>query len=303
MIIPRAIQPAPESMQVSGLYGPGNWAAWVITMFASWIPLLQGDYTHNLHFIGYAMYTNWAAIDLIRHGLRPGSPNQRDLSDLDWAWLGNFVASVAVIQIGVYQVVAQLLFGYLRLQFGGIAQANRSLEARRCLILSTGAVLPLSMGSYAILLSSASDSSRIALLTCCVSGLWLVGYNACQVLKPRRFMWEFTLRELPLLYLYAATMLVCSLSFLLMSSLSYFLSRKMYLSASVRQHRQILYLASLPEQCYFIPCAPQGIGEWDQAFSLVVALCLFLYEFGYEIFRIGREAVQGMWTIWQRAVR
>ena len=293
MIIPRAIQPAPESMQVSGFYGPGAWAAWVITMFASWIPLLQDDnYTHNLHFMGYAMYTNWAAIDLIRHGLRPGSPNQRDLSDLDRAWSDKMAASIAVIQVGVYQSVAQLLFCNNRLQYDYITQDDRSLEARRRLILSVGAVLPISMGLHAFSLSSASGFSWFALLVCCVLGVWLVGYNACQLLWPRKFMWETMLRKLPLLC--AAAVVVFGLSFFLFA----------YIFASPTRVPQVpAYLDSLPEQCYFVPCAPQGIGEWDQAFSSIVALFLFLHEFGYDILCIGREAVQGIWTIWQRTVR
>ncbi|CAN9142400.1 unnamed protein product [Alternaria alternata] len=62
----RPEQVPPDFSHISGFYGPGAWAAWVITMVASWIPVTQGDYTHNLHFIGYALYTNWAAIDLMR---------------------------------------------------------------------------------------------------------------------------------------------------------------------------------------------------------------------------------------------
>jgi len=298
MIIPRAIQPAPESMQVSGFYGPGAWAAWVITMFASWIPLFQDDnYTHNLHFIGYAMYTNWAAIDLIRHGIPASSQDQHHLSVQDRAWSNNFAASIAVIQLGVYQVVAQLLVCNNRLQYEYIAQADRSLEARRRLILSVGAVLPLSMGLHVFTLSSAftpsstSDLSWFALLVCCVLGVWLVGYNACQLLWPRKLMWETMSRKLPLFC--AAVVLGFSLSFFLAA----------YGFASPTGVLQMPYLASLPERCYLVPCAPQGIGEWDQAFSLIVALFLFLYEFGYDILCIGREAVQGMWTIWQRIAK
>lgn len=258
-------------------------------MFASWIPLLHSDYTHNLHFIGYALYTNWAAIDLIRHDNWALPPDQHNLSDQDRARFDNIAASIAVIQLGVYQAVAQLLFCNNKLQHEHISQAKRSLEARRRLILSIGAVLPLSMGIHAFARSFASDFSWFALLVSCVLGVWLVGYNACQLLWPRKFMWETMLRELPLSC--AAAILVFGLSFFLTA----------YLFASATGVSQILYLAGLPEQCYFVPCAPQGIGEWDQAFSLIVALFLFLYEFGYDIVRIGRKAVQGMCTIWQRA--
>ena len=196
-----------------------------------------------------------------------------------------------MIQLGVYQAVAQLLFCNNRLQHEYIAQADRSSEARRRLIVSVGAVLPLSMGFHVFTLSYPSDLSWFALLVSCVLGLWLVGYNACQILWPRKLLWEILLTELPLLC--AVTILVFGISFFLAA----------YIFAGTTGASQIIYLASLPEQCYLVPCAPQGIGEWDQAFSLVIALFLFLYEFGYDMVRIGRKAVQGMGTTWQRTVR
>jgi hypothetical protein len=50
-------------------------------------------------------------------------------------------------------------------------------------------------------------------------------------------------------------------------------------------------------RCYFVPCAPQRIGEWDQAFSLLVALVLFLYEFGPGMVRAvkGTQAAYITW--------
>ena len=281
MIIPRVIQLSPESMQVSGFYGPGAWAAWIITMFASWIPLLQADYTHNLHFIGYAMYTNWAAIDLIRHGIPAPPLDQHDLSDQDRARFENIAASIAVVQLGVYQVVMQLSVCHNRLH--RMSQADRSLEARRRLILSIGAVLPLSMGLHALARSSISAFNWALLYICCIQGFLFVGFNAWQLLLPIEYKRNTVLNVVIL-----CDYLILSLGFVAYSRVS----------ATVDWRRD--HIASLPEQCYYVPCAPQGIGEWDQAFSLIVALFLFLYEFGYDIFRIGREVLQGMWTIWQR---
>ena len=191
-------------------------------MFASWIPLLRDDYTHNLHFMGHAMYTNWATIDFIRHGSQAPSQDWDDLSDQGRARLHNIAASMAVIQLGLYQVSAQLVFvSKLLMREPG----NRLLKARRLLILLVGALMPFSLFLSAYIAPSAL-------------GAWRTLLNS-----------------------------------------------------------------SLPTRCYFVPCAPQGIREWDQAFSLVVALFLFLYEFGYDMVRIGRRAVQGMGTIWQRTVR
>jgi len=55
-----------EDYVVSGFYGPGGWAAWCISLVASWAPILLEDYTHNLHLIAYALYMNWAAVDCFR---------------------------------------------------------------------------------------------------------------------------------------------------------------------------------------------------------------------------------------------
>jgi len=190
-------------------------------MVASWICLLRNDYTHNLHFIGYAMYTNWATIDFIRHGSQAPSEDRDDLSDQGRARLHNIAASMAVIHVGVYQVFAQLVFLW--------REPESRLKWRRCLILIAGALVP-----YSLVLSAYIAPSAL--------GAW-----------------------------------------------------------------PTLLHSDLPPRCYFVPCAPQSIGESDQAFALAVALYFFLSEFGYEfwnkVFRIRRKAAQGVRTTWPRTVR
>ncbi|KAI4923540.1 hypothetical protein J4E85_008579 [Alternaria conjuncta] len=56
-----------QTLSVSGFYGPGAWAAWCVTLIASWAPILRDEYTHNLHYITYAMYMNAAAIDVFQN--------------------------------------------------------------------------------------------------------------------------------------------------------------------------------------------------------------------------------------------
>jgi hypothetical protein len=281
-------QPSPESMQTSGFYGSGACAAWAITMFASWIPLVQGDYTHNLHFIVYALYTNWAAIDLIRHSIRAPPFNQRDLSDSDRAWLDNMAASVMVIQMGIIQVVAQLLVCNYRLQNGSVAHVQRALDARRRLILIVGAILPVSIASFASIRTFSVAGSWLVLLIFCLLAFWTVVHNVCRLLWPRGPVWEAIQKEsLPLAF----------------AVLSFVLSIFSITLFSTDQERGWSLLLGaghvLPNHCYVFPCAPQGIGEWDQASSLLVALVCFLYEFGYGIIRIARKVFHGVCTAWQ----
>jgi hypothetical protein len=100
-------QPTSDVNYISGFYGPGAWAVWVITMIASWISLIQNDYKHNLHFIAYALYTNWAAIDFMRKIAE--IPNVKSISkEADTAWLENIAASSAVIYTGVGQAIIQV---------------------------------------------------------------------------------------------------------------------------------------------------------------------------------------------------
>jgi hypothetical protein len=280
--------PSPESMQTSGFYGSGASAAWAITMFASWIPLVQGDYTHNLHFIVYALYTNWAAIDLLRHSIRAPSFKHRDLSDSDRAWLDNMVASVTVIQMGIIQVVAQLLVCNYRSQNGSIAHVQRALDARRRLILTVGAILPVSIASFASIQFFSLAYSWPPSVISGILGFWTVVYNMYLLLRPRCLEWEGLQKE-PLLCAYFT--LVC-----------YFLISFIALFADIQERGWSLFSVAgyvLPNQCYVFPCAPQGIGEWDQAFSLLIALTCFLYEFGYGIIRIARKAFHGVCTVWQ----
>jgi hypothetical protein len=147
-LIARTEQSSSDPIQISGFYGPGAWAAWVITLIASWIPLLQGDYTHNLHFIGYAIYTNWAAIDLIHHVSQVLLHDQQNWSDADQARLDNIAASLAVLQIGICQMITQMCFFTGQYRHEESARPKLSPETRRRLVLIAGAVFPLSMVFY-----------------------------------------------------------------------------------------------------------------------------------------------------------
>jgi hypothetical protein len=91
--------------EVSGFYCAGAWIAWVITLMASWIPILRKGYESNLHDIPHALYTNWAAIDMFRqkpstHALQPRS-NEDPHKPLLVSREKVMAASFAVVGVGV----------------------------------------------------------------------------------------------------------------------------------------------------------------------------------------------------------
>lgn len=52
--------------QVSGFYGPGAWASWVVVIIWSWLAIMNGEMTLSHDSVAHLLYTNWAAVDLLR---------------------------------------------------------------------------------------------------------------------------------------------------------------------------------------------------------------------------------------------
>ena len=274
VLVTKMEQAPPDFSQISGFYGPGAWAAWVITMVASWVPVMQGDHTHNLHFIGYALYTNWAAIDFIRQVNRDPGDNS-DCSAAKQARLENTIASIAVMNVGTCQAVGQMLV-YIYL-VAHKSTPSRHLSAVRRMHLSVGATLPLCIMCFSSLSYYELD---INVLMCAILGLCIVamftagvaGYALGDLLSPGP---DFSF----ITFNFYIVMMVCV--GMLHAVFSYTTGRAAH----------VAYLrCMLPSpRCYFVPCAPQRIGEWDQAFTLLVALVFFLYEFGVGMFRLVRS--------------
>lgn len=71
----------------------------------------------------------------------------------------------------------------------------------------------------------------------------------------------------------------------------------------VRTDRDQVYNSGhkLKLRCVFVPCTLQDIEEWDQAFSLLAALFLALYEFGPKIVRVAKKGIQSVYRTWMPA--
>jgi hypothetical protein len=231
--------------EVNGFYGPGTWAAWVITLMASWIPILRKDYESNIHYISYALYTNWAAIDIFRqkpstHALQPRSTEDPDKPVLV-SRENVMAASFAVVGVGIvhaylqYVVCLRQLREEEKLENGDIKTIRR-----RSHIILLGAALP------SIAWFVWSQGMCLGLLHNPIFGLSVVMFS---------------------LGLFSNVLLFTNMTLITSSLMSG------VCEGGVEFGR-------LSRRCYIIPCAPQSIKEWDQAFALLLALFCFGYEFG-----------------------
>jgi hypothetical protein len=279
---------------VTSFYGPGTWGAWVLTVVASWIHMRKHEDAYLLHPIGHMLYTNWAAIDIIRQLASQKNKNT-----------GSVGAAFLVTYWGLCQTSLQLL--YCMTKDRG---SSRPGTQRRYFALVLGLVLPSITGLYFLLrVFLASDVAKpydegsalvpalyhdgikqsfhqwnmviaayfmvnTAILLCLalgdslrtrvLKGVWKVDEN-----------WAF----------YPALMGPLSMICLSLSTCSYIF--KVISSGG----------GIMRKSCYFMPCSPQKISESDQSFALFVALALFSYEFGFMIMmslrtkatRIGRR--------------
>jgi len=125
--------------QVSGFYGPGAWAAWFLTVVASWIRIFRRskekvDINTTLFLLG----TNWAAVDIFRgiHALRSLQPDQPDYQTSFTKGMGNYGAAFGVVFWGTFH-------SFLQISFTGIAFSGMKNRSRRLWILLVGLVVPL----------------------------------------------------------------------------------------------------------------------------------------------------------------
>jgi hypothetical protein len=231
--------------EVTGFYGAGAWAAWVITLMASWIPILRKDYESNPHYISYALYTNWATIDMFRQKPSTHALQSRSTEDPDEPLLvlreKVMAASFAVVGVGVVHAHMQYVVCLRQLRKEKTMEHGNAKSIRR--------------RSHVILLGVALPS--IAWL------VWAPGM--CLGLLNNPVLWL------------TAAMLVLSPS----SNVLFYTQVPVH-CVMLMFMRNICtgVFGRLPNRCYIIPCAPQSISEWDQAFALFVAFFFFMYEFG-----------------------
>jgi hypothetical protein len=289
--------PSSNNLQISGFYGPGPWAAWMITLGISWINTIQNDYTHNMHFIAYALYTNFAAIDLIRQlnlaideekissvvRLNPGVPMykidwEQNPLEVDEATRQILAAAIAVVHVGIQTATVQIIACFYKER-----QQNfdpKEPIKRRRFILSVGLVLPIAAIWYAsiwisfdrlglIVLPGSLLPGLTTLIPSWVNILWSWKHNN---VKPDSFLAKLSV---------------------FLAIVNWAVARWAKPRLQFRNPGNSLLSRDLcsRKECCFVPCAQQSMGEMDQIFSLVITLSLFLYEFESQFARVARKCI------------
>jgi hypothetical protein len=267
---------------VSGFYGPGSWIAWYLTLITSWIAVVRNDQSHNLHQIGCLLYTNWAAIDVIRRSVQ-SPPNDTIVASSPPLPNGPLGAALSVTWWGVVHATLQYTYTVFRNERASGPHYRKA--RRRYSLLELGIILPAVAGLLVHIYVLQYDSGalvpalywptvdlpqhRYMLKTIGAKALCMVGFSgpAVRVVGYLGWLILHTGRR-------EEARMVLAMFFFMVGSVPPVLS--------------IIYLVALMDSdagtwnksCFFMPCAPQSLWDWDQAFTLFVWLFMTFYEFG-----------------------
>jgi hypothetical protein len=121
---------------ISGLYGPGAWAAWFITGFAAWWRIFaRSEEKMDVNTWAFLFGLNWAAVDIFRaiHTLRSISPeNDAELS----SHMGAFGAAFTVVFWGTSHALLQVPITSVVFEYS-------EFRGQRMKTLGVGLILPL----------------------------------------------------------------------------------------------------------------------------------------------------------------
>ena len=249
-----------------------------------------------MHFIGYALYTNFAAVDLIRQlnlakdegkisvdRLNPGVPSYKiDLEktplEVDEATRQILAAAIAIVHVGIQMATMQIIACFYK-------ERQRNFDPkepikRRRFIVSVGLVLPIGAIWYASIWISFDRLGVIMLPGSLLPGLTTLISSWVKILWWWRYNGVDRAPGLARLCVFGAV-LNWALRCWAKPRLQFHNPENSLLSGNLCPR----------ERCCFVPCAPQSIGEMDQIFSLVITLSLFLYEFESQLVRVARKCI------------
>ncbi|KAF2833081.1 hypothetical protein CC86DRAFT_4765 [Ophiobolus disseminans] len=276
--------------KVSGFYGPGNWAAWLLTIAASWIAIWEDGHTQMFHVVTHVLYTNWAAVDLLRQ-LRP-MDQSKAVADSGHHGVSNHGPVAAAFNVtywGLLQIGSQYVHVLLIPDWQPNAQ-------RRRIILLLGQLLPSLAGAACLYyIHSDLDDRDVSHRYNQDSPLLPMLYH--DDISQLRHQWSM---YYAFLLMAATCFLVCiglghllwirifKKTWKLNSMLAIYIATVMPMAVMFRLDGTIVYLLRIvlsggriaSKSCFFMPCAPQRIDDWDQSFTLFVALFVFTFEHG-----------------------
>ncbi|KAH7067990.1 hypothetical protein BKA63DRAFT_570106 [Paraphoma chrysanthemicola] len=304
-----AKSPAPSSDpsgidNVSGFYGPGAWAAWLLTLLTSWIVLLVESHTHNWYFITYLLYINWAAIDMLGQ-MRRFQDAQSPTEQLQM--FGPLSACLAVVSWGVLHATSQIAYTVFRpstaFRIRGRTPMWSSYNVRTALLLSMGTILPFLAGCIAFITLHNFYSSDLAASTITTQEL-----TGRQHQIPALYWHSIPITALPGQTITDAVLLtevfgtsVIAATGLMFGWIDFSTSKSSNVLRRLQTFATRLYAIAIiapttglsvshvlsffmpgkhPEniRSIFMPWAPQPLSDLDQAFGLFIGLALAAYE-------------------------
>jgi hypothetical protein len=265
---------------VSGFYGPGSWIAYTLALATSWVAVIRNDQSHNLHHIGYLLYVNWAAIDVIRLSFHK-SLKEPDFSSEEVTVNGPLGAAFLVTWWGVAHTALQYAISYYAVD----ARKSR----RRCALLELGILVPSAAG---LLVNRIKPGQIVPALYWDRMNLSedsmfdVPGFGIClflmgNLMVPSKFAYRIT--RIGMFYLTMSLGAVLSMLppfFSIVYSLVYIF----HLVASGG--------AIWKKSCFFMPCAPQSLWDLDQAFTALVGVIMVVYELAPRIIAFSQRKLR-----------
>jgi len=333
---------------ISGVYGPGTWAGWFLTICGSWVHVSSSS-NYNFNTWAYLLYANWASFDLIRHsrsfyllGKAASADWEKEVGSIGaaisivfWAGFhacaqvicycgtkpkprGVIVQRIATLFIGIlFPVISLCLVGRLctngtgpvphddehgnptifdhipALYYRGI---NGNLHSWLLMPVQSGVFLiPAAIGGAIMVVAA---TSGFLLRTWEPEAIERIGRFCKAYSSPLKTVaWTYVGSAFIVLYflsllsarqhpnprlptavfvIYSPPWGVMSLLILLATfPLTYFMA----VPAMILIYTfQAYLLSSVPisQSCFFMPCSPHKISDWDQSCAFFVGICLFL---------------------------
>jgi len=361
--------------KVSGLYGPGAWAAWFLILCSSWYSLLTQSKSKTTNICFYLIPLNAVAVDYIQHfnTLR----SLQNSSNLDWTQqTASMGASYNVIWWGLCACIAQLLCMWCLSPLTLPSDVSSHFA-----LLVIGAIIPsIASGVYPWLMDEdtyihipaqywkgiETTTFRNNRQSSTMLGLWFLAVCSLVILyaiysylnqkrtqiyphstlyleKVRGFfrinsrrlpclfpegavfgpilvcylivtappafvciIWQYITGNAPLWLLGPLLLTLACLAFWTLILLAIPLLVLGYLITSIKYsfNAYIKHPSIHNESCYFMPCAPQSIGDFDQTMALLTGLfTLFVVEIGFPLWKRRQEAMRAKLVFEQQATQ
>jgi hypothetical protein len=277
--------------QVSGFYGPGPWAAWLLAIISSFYSLcLRPGKATIPTILPQILYTNWAAIDLLR---QVGADN---LS------FGSLTAAACITYWGLCQLLVLAI--YMQVVHSDNAVRARLLNIRT--LIRVGSIVPIIAVCASIFQAIARtyhhegevyEALGVVLVPGYMEDSWhslKVYITPLAILMVPCFSYVFVRGGVFRLRRFGIRLQLYLGMFL---SVGFFGFIFLWISLMLPIHMLCilwLHTTNLPTACFVKPCAPQSIKDWDQAFSLLCGLTFLLYEIGSDFLDMTKDRLDGV---------